>query len=193
MLTDYYQRIIIFDGPDGTGKTNIAQGLRDRTNIPYFKFSGEADYWRKEQFRTALDFDQPFMLEYLKQTKVNLIWDRAWPSEWVYSRVFNRETNKILLERLDAEYAKLGTWIVIPLRVDYSKNEKDDLVPPEKLQELHFGYNDFCKWTACNTLRIYVDTFQNHLLSELDAIASIVMAEPNEFKQDIIVENKRCA
>lgn len=191
MLPDYYQRIIIFDGPDGTGKTNIALGLNARTNIPYFKFSGEADYWRKNEFKTALEFDQPFMLEYLKQSKANIIWDRAWPSEWVYSKVFRRETNKALLERLDAEYARMGAWIVIPMRFDYSENEKDDLVPPEKLQELHLVYNDFCKWTACNTLRIYVDTFQNHLLSELEAIASVIMTDPQEFKQSVIVENKR--
>jgi thymidylate kinase len=185
-----YQKIIIFDGPDGTGKTNIARALSGRWDVPYFKFSGEHDYWRKDKFKTALEFDQPFMLEYLKQSQASIIWDRAYPSEYVYSQIFNRETNTELLERLDREYAKYGTWIVIPLRRNYTDNEEDDLVPKSELTNLHDGYEEFCDWTECNTIRIYVDSFGNDVIREMEALQSVLKWPTHHWKQTIILEDR---
>jgi hypothetical protein len=168
---DYLQKIVIFDGPDGTGKTNIAVELAGKLCLPYFKFSGEPDFWRKGQFKTALQFDQPFAQQFLKQTKYSVVWDRAYPAEWCYSRVFKRETDEALIGRLDALYAGMGAWIVVPLRTSYGKNRKDEFVPQEKLIELHEAYNDFCdNFTRCNTIRIFVDTFQDNLDREINCL-----------------------
>ena len=35
------QEVIIFDSPDGTGKTNISQGLSVATGIPYFRMGSQ--------------------------------------------------------------------------------------------------------------------------------------------------------
>lgn len=164
------QRVIIFDSPDGTGKTNIAKSFALRHKVPYFKFNREHDYWRKGMFKTALEFDQTYLLQLLQQTRLDVIIDRAWPSEWVYSKVFRRETNISLLKELDEEYSKLGAWIVVPLRDDYSENRLDEVVPSQRLDELHDVYNEFCEWTQCNTLRIYVDSYGNNLNDEITAI-----------------------
>ena len=188
------QKVIIFDSPDGTGKTNIAQALSAKLNIPYFKYPAEHAFWKADLFATALEFDQKFMASYLYQTKSNLVWDRAYPSEWVYSQVFKRQTSFGTLRDIDNIYALLGAWIVVPLRTDYSNSREDDLVTNQQLAYLHDKYNEFCdEWTSCNTLRIYVDTFSNNLNSEITALIDHLSFHDDEkysIQKSIILRGK---
>jgi hypothetical protein len=162
------QEIILFEGPDGVGKTSIAKGLSQATGIPYFKMNSEHDNWRKGKFREALEFDQTYLSQFLRQTGCSVIIDRAWPSEWVYSRVFKRDTNHLILQQLDLEWAALGAKIIIPWRQDYSKNREDELIPKEKLKSIHDKYFDFIRWTKCNVIPLNVDYYKDDLKSELD-------------------------
>jgi thymidylate kinase len=171
------QQIIIFDSPDGTGKTNIAQSLSARLHIPYFKMNTEHQNWRAGKFKTALEFDQTYLLQFLKQTGHSVIIDRAYPAEWVYSKVFKRETNDDLLEEIDRGFAELRTNIVIPLRRDYSKNRADELVSNDKLPELHAEYQRFSRWSKCRSIQIHVDDFGNALHAETDFICRYLRFE----------------
>lgn len=184
------QRIIIFDSPDRTGKTNIAQGLSSEFHIPYFKMPGnEKMHWREGTFQTSLEFDQTYALEFLRQTGYSVIMDRAWPSEWVYSVVFQRKTNSKLLSELDEAYAQLGAWIVVPLRMTYEI--PDDLVPLEKQRDLHDMYNEFCdRFTMCNTVRIYVDTYKEKLADEVDDLASVLSTNTWPARQQVILRRR---
>lgn len=169
------QEIILFEGPDGVGKTSIARGLSQATGIPYFKMNSEHDNWRKGKFREALEFDQTYLTQFLKQVRCSVIIDRAWPSEWVYSKVFKRETNHDILYQLDKEWADLGARIIIPWREDYSKNREDELVPKDKLKSIHDAYFDFIDWTACDTIPVNVDHYQDDLGRELEYIIPLLM------------------
>lgn len=164
------QKIIILDSPDGTGKTNIAHGLSLDLKIPYFKMKTEHEYWRQGKFKESLEFDQTYSVEFIKQTKCNVIIDRAYPAEWVYSQVFNRSTNMEVLEQVDLEFAKLGAYIVIPVRHDYSKSREDEVVPNNMHQKLHDKYMEFRRWTRCSTITIYVDSFKEDLKREIDLL-----------------------
>lgn len=164
------QRIIIFDSPDGTGKSNIAKALSHRIGVPYFKMNTEHENWRRGKFKEALEFDQTYLLQLLKQTGHSVIIDRAYPAEWVYSKAFQRQTNEKLLVTLDTEFAALGTNIIIPLRHDYSNNREDELVPNSALQTIHNYYVEFSKWTHCVPVQIYVDEHGDQLHSELEFI-----------------------
>lgn len=166
------QKIVIFDSPDGTGKTNIAQALSSQINVPYFRMDSQHDNWRKGRFKDALEFDQTYISSFLRQTKTNVIIDRAWPSEWVYSKVYNRETNNELLEKIDDEFASMGAYVVIPLRRDYSNSRPDEVVKPEELKPLHDKYVEFCEWTRCSTIQIYVDDFHNNLNKQLPLLVN---------------------
>ena len=171
------QRIIVLEGPDGCGKTEIGKGLAKRIGVPYFKMNTEAQNWRKGKFKEALEFDQTYLVQFLKQTGYSAVIDRAWPSEWVYSRVFKRDTNPNVLFDVDRAFAGLGTRIIIPWREDYSRNRHDDLVPNSKLIELHEAYFDFMEWTACDTIPINVDFYENNLERELSYILQIMEDE----------------
>lgn len=168
------QRVIILEGPDGCGKTNIGQALSRRTGFPYFKPTTEREMWRDRSFKLALEYDQPYIAQFLKQTGYDAIFDRAYPSEWVYSQVFKRETNMAALEQVDRMFADLGAQIIIPWRDDYSRNEKDDLVPADKLQELSDKYFEFIKWTKCDCIPINVNHYKNDLEAELKYLFDIL-------------------
>tara|TARA_Y100000593_G_scaffold25146_1_gene50110 strand:+ start:6058 stop:6600 length:543 start_codon:yes stop_codon:yes gene_type:complete len=154
------QTVIIFEGPDGCGKTNIAQALAQKNDISYFKNKDEWSFFESDPtyFVNALTYGDPYFLSYLEQTKASVILDRSYPSEWVYSKVFNRETNEAALEMIDRRYASLGTKIIIPYRSNYSSVvDQFSSVTPEKLDEIDKVYRKFISWTQCDTFLMNVD------------------------------------
>ena len=161
-MSGYKQAVIIFEGPDMTGKTNIALNLSSAIKAPYFKnkneftsFEGDKDY-----FRNVLKYGVPYLLDYIKQTESGAIFDRQYPTEWVYSRAFKRETYPEILKIVDEAFASLGTKIILCSRSDYT-NIYDDRFPdrlgPHKLAEIDALYDEFAAWTACKTHRLNVD------------------------------------
>lgn len=166
------RKLIIFDSPDGTGKTNIAQGLSMDLKIPYFRVPTQEKNWAERNFIHSLRYGEPMMLNMIKQLKLDLILDRAYPAEWVYSQVYERETDMSVLERVDTEFAEMGAYIVVPLRRDYTNARHDDLVSKDMLPKLHDKYLEFTQWTKCSTIVIYVDEYKNDLKMEVDLIKS---------------------
>lgn len=183
------QKVILFDSPDGTGKTNIAQALSFDMKLPYFRMDSQHDNWRKGKFKEALEFDQTYLSEFLWQTQYSVIIDRAYPSEWVYSRAFGRETNAEVLRMVDEKFAKMGTHIIMPLRHDYSKNRKDEVIPNEMLPKIHDVYQEFAEWTKCTVIQIYVDGFDDQLIKELPAVKNeFHFDEQQQFKFSVTLD-----
>jgi len=158
---NYKQRIVIFEGPDGCGKTNISQGLSEFTTIPYFK---NKDEWKNfvndpSYFVNALTYGDPYFLSYLEQTQASVIVDRWYPSEWVYARVFDRPTSPAVLRRIDERAAALGAKIIIPFRTSYDNvvDQFEDVITPNILRAVDELYREFAEWTECDTLLLNVD------------------------------------
>ena len=164
------QKIVIFDSPDGTGKTNIAQGLSMDLKVPYFRVPTQEKNWADRNFVSSLRYGEPMMLNMIKQLNMDIILDRAYPAEWVYSQVYGRETDMDVLERVDNEFANMGAYIVVPLRRDYTNSRHDHLVSKEMLKPLHDKYLEFLQWTKCSTIAIYVDEYKNDLKTEIELI-----------------------
>jgi thymidylate kinase len=162
------QKIIIVDGPDGCGKTEISKAISQKLGIPYYKFAGERKFWEQGNFLDVLHHWDPARFDLFDQCGYSIVMDRSYPSEWVYSLVFGRETDKLMLEHIDDWAARLKTTIIIPQRRDYSKNRDDDLVPNDKLQQIHDVYSEFFWWTRCHTIKMFVDDLDNDLEKELD-------------------------
>jgi thymidylate kinase len=164
------QKIVIFDGPDGCGKTNIAQGLSMDLKVPYFRVTTQERNWEGDRFMQSLRFAEPMIVEMVRQLKLDVIFDRSYPAEWVYSQAYRRETDMEVLERVDRAFAEMGANIVIPLRRDYKGSRKDEFVSEEMLPVLHEGYLAFTRWTKCSSVVIYVDDFKNDLKREIEMI-----------------------
>ena len=154
------QRLIIFDGPDGCGKTEISRALSKELGITYFKNYDEHKHFENnpEYFAIALEYVCSYFTSYLQQSGASMIFDRYWPSEWVYSQLLNRDTSMETLKELDSQYAKMGTVIVVPYRTDYTQVKDTYNVITSQILELDDLYKEFCEWTQCKVIRLCVDT-----------------------------------
>ena len=143
------------------GKTEMAQCLSKILNIPYFKNKRERKFFEADPgyFVKALKYGDPYFTSYLSQTRASVILDRSFPSEWVYSKVLQRESNEDILRMVDTLYADLNAKIVIPYRSSY-KNIQDDSfkkLDSNMLKKIDDEYRKFSKWTSCDTLLLCVD------------------------------------
>ena len=155
------QTVVIFEGCDKVGKTEMARELARRLNVPYFKNTSEWGAFGSDTayFVNALRYGDPYFYSFLRDTKTSVILDRTYPSEWVYSRVYGRQTDHSALLHIDTLAASLGAKIIIPFRSSYS-GMKDDVhdIDEKHLQLLSDTYKEFADWTRCETLRFCVDS-----------------------------------
>lgn len=163
------QLVIIMEGPDGCGKTEIGKALSEILGIPYFKVNSEHENWRKGKFKEALEFDQTYISQFLQQTGHSCIIDRAYPSEKCYSSVFNRDTNSEVLAEVDDRFSSMGTIIVLCRRTwDGYSAVTDELVENVgQLRDLDAAYEDFREWTKCNVVEIFVDEHGDDLARQI--------------------------
>ena len=153
--------LLAFEGADMTGKTQIAQELSRRLGVPYFKNTGEwgTDLKDPSYFKNLLVYGGTFLIDFIHQTRPDAILDRYYPSEWVYSRFFNRETDEEIIRKIDKKFAEAGGKFVICRRKSYS-GIKDDLhsyVDSKVLEGLDKLYGEFAGWTECEVLTVWVD------------------------------------
>ncbi len=154
------QHVVIFDGPDGCGKTNMALELSQKINVPYFKNKREAKFFEDDPgyFVKALKYADPYFASYLHETKASVILDRSFPSEFVYSKVLGRDTSMDMLRLVDSMYASLNTKIIIPYRTSYNKViDQFSSIDENVLIEVDKVYKEFMRWTSCEVLHMNVD------------------------------------
>jgi ATP-dependent Lon protease len=155
------QVIIQLVGPDMTGKTEIAKALAERLDIPYFKASSEHQTYLKGKnlFIEQLRHADPRMADFLKQSGYDVVFDRGYPCEYVYSRVMGRETDKDAIFHVDRAYAKLGTKIVVTYRESYDGivDDIDKRIDQGILEQLEQAYRGFAELTACEIMFLPVD------------------------------------
>ena len=92
--------IIVVEGPDGAGKTSLCRHLAERTGFPVYKpvgdplTTGMSTLESQAHDRGAID-------ALVAARAPDLIMDRSFPSEWVYSLVFERQIDTNLIWALD--------------------------------------------------------------------------------------------
>jgi hypothetical protein len=138
----------------------MAKELARITGIPYFKNQDEHKYFLKDlnYFVHAIRYVDTYFTSYLEATGASIILDRAWPSEWIYSKIMGRSTDLDVLQDLDRRHSRLGTRIVIPWRSDYSKVDDDYEAINKNIKTIHSLYMEFAKsWTSCECILLNVD------------------------------------
>ena len=160
------QQIFIFEGPDRCGKSSIAVELSEITNIPLFKASDQNDTFlnKQDKFIKDLRYADPRVADLLKQTGYSLIFDRAYPSEFVYSQFMNRNTDMKALKHVDDMYSDLGATIIICYRSSYVGiiDDLNSKIDENLLVDIDEAYKGFMKWTSCRTMLLNVDDENLH-------------------------------
>lgn len=154
---------ILIVGPDGVGKTTIANRMSQLIHMPVFKCPTEKAIFRSGG-AGSLVFDYT-LTHFLEQTGTRFISDRSYPCEWVYSTVFGRATDTDLIWRIDERHANLGTKILY-LYSSIQPVEPDDIVPSDKYWPIKDMYDKFADLTACKVVRF--DTADSLHLSGLE-------------------------
>lgn len=155
------QKIIVLDGPDNTFKTPLARVLSEQTGIPVFKNRKEKDIFKeKEGYLYDFRYSQSYITQFLEQTNYSIIFDRSWPSQYVYSLLTNRTWDYNEWLAIDQKYSSLNAYVVIPCRTDYSKSI-DDLFTTHEIQRQHELYEDFVAKSKCqNIMLLNVDCIE---------------------------------
>jgi thymidylate kinase len=158
----HHQQILIIEGPDKTGKSEIAHELSRRLNVHYFKARGEKANFRGDghQFLNELLYADPRQLDLIEQLNLSIVMDRGFPSEFAYSMVFNRATDIPAIARADEEYARLGARLILCTRSSYDglvDEDRPDLITPENLYKLEQRYRMFFASSKCRSMVLNVD------------------------------------
>ena len=153
-----HQKIIILTGHDCSGKTTIAKELSRSIHVPYFQNTLTKEYLKKgrEYLVNAMRFDQDYILQFLEQTGYSVIFDRAYESEWVYSRVMNYITDERKIWDIDRKFAVMNAHMVI-CHKDLRNYQDDTFSVEDGGYRARDYYFDFHKLTLCRSLLLNTD------------------------------------
>ena len=165
------QQLIIFEGPDLCGKTNIAECVAERLGIPVYKSGREHDLFHdKDAQYLTLKYGNYEMVKLLETTQSSVMFDRFFPSEWVYSQVYERTQGLDMVMQLDEYWASLGgkiIWLDKP-----EMDGEDELIASSKYNEIRHKYEQYMKMTNCKVFRL--DTTDRDLESQVNKICNFI-------------------
>ena len=165
------QDLIIFEGPDLCGKTNIAEGVSLRLGVPVYKSGREHDLFHdKDAQYLTLKYGNFEMIKILETTNASIMFDRFFPSEWVYSQIYNRTRDLDLVLEYDKYWASLGgkiVWLDKP-----EMDGKDELIDSSKYNEIRQKYETYMSLTNCEVF--HLDTSDRNFEKQVNSICSFI-------------------
>jgi thymidylate kinase len=166
------QKILIVEGVDMTGKSHIVKRLSCDLGLPRFKAANEHETFLKSQdrFLHHLRYSDTRLVDFLAQTGHSVIFDRHYPSEYVYSHVLGRSTDHEMLKYVDSAYSSLKTKILICYRDSYVgiRDDLDPRIDQFILEKLDVKYREFAVWTKCNVM--FLETSDHDIDSQTQKI-----------------------
>lgn len=163
-------KIIIFEGPDLCGKTEIGKELSKQYKLSYFKNNCEHENFRNNNFLGTAFVEAFYLLDMLKQVEFKengIILDRHIPSEYVYSKVYDRITHEESIWKIDEELADLGATIIYCTKTHY-KDFNDEVITLDKIEHIKYFYEEYFTKTKMNVIRL--DTTDENLEREISDI-----------------------
>jgi len=182
------QRIIILEGTERVGKTEIAKALSASLDIPIFKAQVQKKFFMSDrsQFLPFLRFGETTLADFLEQTDTSVILDRNFPSEIVYSKHFGRPTDPDVVAQLDEAYARMNALIVVCTRLQgyVGRVDEDDItIKEDQITAIDTLYKQCAP--RLKTRHIFLDTSDEDLDRELREIEFAVEEGLSDRKENI--------
>lgn len=151
--------IIIFEGNENTGKTNISKQLSKEINIPYFKNKVELN---NPIFIETIDFEEEikyiwrFLISFMKQIKCDAIFDRGYITEYVYGNVLRKENfEKKNIEKYIFKYDEILSEMDCKLIFCYKDHHsEDDYIDTKIMPEIDEYYKKYLQLTKLKNLQL---------------------------------------
>ena len=177
--------ILIIEGPDNCGKTNIASLLSDVLKIPVYKSGREVDAFKEKDAQyNILKWGVYEQLKMVETYDSGIIFDRFFPSEFVYSKVYNRKSDIELIKKYDKDFNRLGGKIIF-LDKQIMDGE-DELIHENQYQEIREQYKIYKnEITSCDYITI--DTTDRNEHMQLTKLLPFVYKGEKWTKQFIIM------
>lgn len=168
--------IIIYEGIDHSGKSTLAQLQSYTQNIPYYRSIHQKD--KITDLEESCKHDWRFFLDISSQTNQNIIFDRSFISQYVYSTCFRKEN---IMKHFDSlndyekvfkEYCKqlsqINHIVYHCTRKDFN-NEVDDYIDLSNSQNISDVFNEFFnkykKYVNVHTLK-----FEDGILNNIKKV-----------------------
>lgn len=163
--------IIIFEGHDMTGKTNIANELSKKLHLSVVKSKREKNRWWDPQIDLMYAVDA--QVELFEQLKLSAIYDRFHASEYAYSKAFKRFTSYEKIFEIDERLSKLNTIIIYCYKDEkYYQDDDAYITPIQKYNNIKQYYDEFLSLTKCKYLKLNTndENLQSQILKILEFI-----------------------
>lgn len=165
-------KAVIFEGPDGCGKTHIAKAFAERhVEFNYFKLKKDAAFVKEipaDVLKLGHELEAEFFTSLIKQVDLHVAFDRQYPSEICYGRAF-RKINEKYWKEIDLEHSKIGTKIIICIK---NNKRKDSLFNEEQIKIVEKEYLRFANETYCDVL--ILNTEDENISEQLKKIDNFV-------------------
>jgi deoxyadenosine/deoxycytidine kinase len=147
--------IIHFEGPDCVGKTTIAKELCERHGYIYHTVDNDSFFRDKktDYFIQLLRHHYANLPKLAAQCRPGIVFDRNYISEAVYSCIFHRYTDGILIKRLDNVYRKLGAVVIFCYKNTY-KEYDDKYVSQDAIKDVMYEYQNYFFKSKLPVLRL---------------------------------------
>lgn len=166
--------IILFEGPDNSGKSTIAKHLSELSGIPYYKNPRERALKANGEIGFVTRYAGVWFADFIQQIPVACILDRHYVSEWAYTLVEQRYREEEILRDIDMLFEKAGAFIIICTKANYD-GYTDELTPNHHLSPLAEVYKQFADWSL-NQRILYLDTTDQNLDDQCETIRKFIQA-----------------
>ena len=99
-----------------------------------------------------------------------MIFDRFFPSEWVYSQVYDRTRDLDLVMEFDKYWASLGgkiVWLDKP-----EMDGEDELIENDRYNQIREKYQQYMSMTSCEVY--HLDTSDHDLENQVNKICNFL-------------------
>lgn len=180
-------KLVILEGPRGSGKTTLCDKLLATTDLMYYKTWGSEQKWVRHEMQGRLNLDLPqgtyFVLDFLKQVSDGLsrpiLADRGNISALAYQRELpygkNKELHKYyvqLMKESRAAMLVLSAPASVILQRRIGRGEKDE-------QKLHKASIDIAQREVAHDLALYSDAIDLMMDAGLEEVSMFEIGDGN--------------